>query len=87
MRSVPDHIEKPEWAESGKVNNKPLYAQPLDQDERENMRELGKLARHILDFAASLLKVSYNIPLMLPLVPHAIIQPLSTDNVTLNIIF
>ena len=58
MRTVPDHIPKPEWADTGTVLKKPLYPQPLNIEDQVNIREVGKLARHILDFAASKLKVS-----------------------------
>ena len=57
MRTVPVGIGQPEWAKGGAVAKKPIYDQYLDQEEQEEMRLAGVVARKILDLAAKELKV------------------------------
>ncbi len=47
--TVPAHIEKPEYAESGKPTSKRLSCKKTDTDQIERMRLAGDVARQVLD--------------------------------------
>jgi methionyl aminopeptidase len=54
---VPEHIGRPEYAESGKPTDKKVSCKKTDEDQITRMRHAGKVARDVLDTVLSHVKV------------------------------
>ena len=58
LRTVPDHITRPQYAATGAVLPSPSYVVLQSAADVEGLRRAGQAARKALEFACSLVEVS-----------------------------